>query len=200
MEIWLSKNSKNAHENTFETTGEYSLISRIIASNNFYSTISFFHYELQSVKQLEKKIQSHLRTAIWYGIGTGWLADEWNLRLLPAITYKRDVNIISLIDTGKQCTIAGMGKVFEKFLETGKIKDFTGFGLVPAKYSDEHFSEAPLRVMSFAESYSEMQYTCKKSNSYLFCHTNTHNQKIFHLRSNLLFSHFINFLFSVWYL
>ena len=59
-----------------------------------------------------------------------------------------------------------MGEVYDNFLQTGEITNFTGFGQLPTKYSDDHYSEAPLRVMSFAESYGDMQYTCKKSMNY----------------------------------
>ena len=68
-----------------------------------------------------------------------------------------------LIDTGKQCTIAGFGKVFEEFMRNGTVKNFTGCGTVPASFHEEHYDEALLRVMSFAQTFGNMYYDCRQS-------------------------------------
>ena len=76
---------------------------------------------------------------------------------------KRFTNIMLFLDTGKQCTIAGFGKIFDEFLKSGKVINFTGFGTTPARYEDEHFEEAPLRLMSFSETFGNMHYDCSNS-------------------------------------
>ena len=68
-----------------------------------------------------------------------------------------------LMDNGKQCTISGLGPMFEEFLRSGEVKHFTGFKCVPAKFHEEHFEEAPLRIMSFADTYGNMHYDCSQS-------------------------------------
>ena len=55
------------------------------------------------------------------------------------------------------------GKSFEEFLKSGELKNFSGFQTVPAKYHEEHFEEAPLRIMSFADTYGNMYYDCTQS-------------------------------------
>ena len=68
-----------------------------------------------------------------------------------------------LIDTGKQCTIAGFGKVFEDFMRKGIVKNFMGCGTVPASFHEEHYDEALLWVMSFAQTFGNMHYDCCQS-------------------------------------
>ena len=68
-----------------------------------------------------------------------------------------------LLNTGKQCTISGIGQVFEDFLKTGNISNFTGFGTEPAKSHEQHYQEAPLRIMTFAQTYGNMHYDCSQS-------------------------------------
>ena len=74
-----------------------------------------------------------LRNTICHGIATGRIADHLNERILASSLLKRNTNIVIMIDTGKQCTIAGFGKSYEEFMRTG---NFTGCGTKPANYSD----------------------------------------------------------------
>ena len=67
---------------------------------------------------------------------------------------------------GAQATLAGVGEVFEKFLETGILEGFTGCGQCPAKFDEEHFEDSPLRIMTFAESFYDMDYDCHESKIY----------------------------------
>ena len=48
-------------------------------------------------------------------------------------------------------------------MRTGEITNFTGCGETPAKFAQEHFNEAALRVMSFAETFGNMHYDCRQS-------------------------------------
>ena len=104
-----------------------------------------------------------LRNTIQNGIATGHIADHLNERILAASLLKCYTNIVLMIDTGKQCTIAGSGKAFDDFKRTGVLKNFTGFGTNPATYSDSHFQEAPLRFMTFAETYDNKKTKYSKS-------------------------------------
>ena len=123
---------------------------------------------MQSIWELKKKIQSHLRTCIRYGIGTARIVDHMYMRLFEASNIaKKDTNVVILLDTGGQATVSGVGKVYEHFLKTGLLENFTGYGTWPAKYDDEHFEGAPLRMMTFAESFADMDYNCRESNIFL---------------------------------
>ena len=101
-----------------------------------------------------------------YGIGTGRIADHYNARIAAVSNIQRSTNIVLLVDNGKQCTISGFGKLFDKFLKTGNLKDYTGFGTVPATFHEEHFQEAPLRIMTFADTFGNMHYDCRESELY----------------------------------
>ena len=74
------------------------------------------------------------------------------------------------LDTGKQCTFAGMGPMYDKFLEMGEIEGFTGFGTTPAMSHQGHFNEAPLRIMTFSDTYGNVHddFSKRTINSSLF--------------------------------
>ena len=110
-------------------------------------------YFSQTISQLQKKTQSQLRSCVRYGIGTARIADHCNKRIFKASKIKREADFLMFVDTGKQCTISGQGKLFQEFLETGKIGNFSGKSTIPAKFSEEHFDEAPFRIMAFADSF-----------------------------------------------
>ena len=76
--------------------------------------------------------------------------DHYHGRIVQATNELRKLtNIVILLDTGLQTTIAGFGKVWDKFRETGLLQDFTGFGQNAATFEDEHFEDAALRTMTF---------------------------------------------------
>ena len=54
-------------------------------------------------------------------------------------------------------------------MKTGELKDFTGYGSVPAQFAQEHYDEAPLRVMSFAETFGNLHYDCRESKLNPYC-------------------------------
>ena len=135
----------------------FGLLHEIITSFRFIYLFSI-SVIYQSVSELETKIQSMLRSTIRNGIATVRLADHLNERLLVAGLPKRETNFNAVIDTGKQCTVSGIGKMYDQFLETGVLKDFTGWGTKPALSQDSHFAEAPLRLMTFADTYGNNKY------------------------------------------
>ena len=47
-----------------------------------------------------------------------------------------------IFDSGKQSTLAGFGQMFENFLQTATISNFTGKGQSPATVKQGHFHEA----------------------------------------------------------
>ena len=56
-------------------------------------------------------MNSHLRSSVRYGLGTGRIANHYNEHIFAAANCERFANVVILIDNGKQCTISGMGRV-----------------------------------------------------------------------------------------
>ena len=66
-----------------------------------------------------------------------------------------------MLDSGNQTTHSGMGESYENFVNTGQLTGFTGCGSAPATKADDHFEDAPIRTMTFAETFGDMDYNCK---------------------------------------
>ena len=92
------------------------------------------------------------------GIGTIWIAEHLNARLVASGLPERKINLSMLPDTGKQCTVSGQGEAHESFIQNGSLRNFTGFGEKPAVSTDPHYAEAPLRLMNFADTYGNEKY------------------------------------------
>ena len=67
------------------------------------------------------------------------------------------------VDTGGQCTVSGSGQMFENFLATGKLENFTGCGEIPVKFYEENFENVPYCVMKFDQTFDKMPYNCRTS-------------------------------------
>ena len=102
-----------------------------------------------------------LRSTIRNGIGTIRIAEHLNARLIASGLPERKTNLNVMVDTGKQCMFAGSGDSFEDFQMTGLLRKFMGFGEKPAVSTDAHYSEAPLHLMNFTDTYDNDKY--KKS-------------------------------------
>ena len=129
--------------------------------------------QFQTVSEIETKIQSMLRSTIRNGIGTICLAKHLNARLMALGLPERETNLNIVIDTGIQCTLAGSGKCYEKFKNTGTITSFTGCGQKPALSKDSHYSQAPLRLMTFVDMYGNSKYKESKQISLISSNTFT---------------------------
>ena len=72
---------------------------------------------------------------------------------------------IMILDTGKQCSIAGCGKIFDDFLKYGHVKNYTGYGQKPKTFYDKNFKTADCRIFKFDQTYYKQPYdarTCKE--------------------------------------
>ena len=58
------------------------------------------------------------------------------------------------IDTGVQCNFAGEGRIYENFKATGRLYGYTGFGSNPVQSSSQGYEDAPLREVSFADTFA----------------------------------------------
>ena len=71
-------------------------------------------------------------------IATGRFAHQFNLKIAQATeTEQKIVNVMFFLDTGKQCTLAGTGPMYDHFMKTGEIRGYTGFGTRPATFNEE---------------------------------------------------------------
>ena len=113
--------------------------------------------------ELERKILSALCTSIREGIASLRIADFLRQKLADLGKEMRGVSGgIFLIDTGEQCTIGGVGEIFDDFRWTGKIVNYTGYGGEPATmYDKKNYHTAPCSIMNFDETYYRMPYDCR---------------------------------------
>ena len=101
------------------------------------------------------------------------------------LVYLRGTNLNIVIDTGKQSTVSGTGKIFEEFKRTGVLKHFTGYGQKPALSQESHYAEALVRLMTFADTYGNDDYKKSKKFSH---HFSQYYERIHHSPK---FSHFL---------
>ena len=68
------------------------------------------------------------------------------------------VDHVSLYDLGGQTTISGSGKIFKDFLESGLLRNFSGYGQKPIIFYKDDFDSASIRLMNLDETYFGMHY------------------------------------------
>ena len=116
------------------------------------------------MKQLESKIQSHLKTSIRYCIATARIAEEYNKRIYAGDNgIQREVNMQFIFDAGNQSTLAGFGKMYDEFLRSGEIVHFSGKGTNVTTSVQAHFEVAALRKMNFVDTFDGIRYNVSDS-------------------------------------
>ena len=125
-----------------------------------------FHllFGIQTARELKNKIESHMKSAFRYGIATKRLCDEYSRRLLDTSKIHRVAGVVMVMETGQQATFAGAGQMYDKFKQTGIIDGYTGFGSAVVKFNDKDAKAAPLRIMSFRDTYKGTGYKPSCSN------------------------------------
>ena len=73
-----------------------------------------------------------------------------------------EAGAVLLIDTGKQCSLAGYGKIFDAFRRSGKIMHYTGYGNEPKSYYDKNFDTALYRIFKFDQTFYRQPYDARK--------------------------------------
>ena len=79
---------------------------------------------------------------------------EINQRLREMGLPTQNFGGLICIDTGVQCNFAGSGRVYENYKATGKVFGYTGFGSNPVKSNEAGFEDAPVREVSFADTFA----------------------------------------------
>ena len=76
---------------------------------------------------------------------------------------KREVNFQFIFDSGKQSTLAGFGRMYDEFLNSGEIIEYTGKGREPAIKSEPYFHVASVRKMQFVDTFDGVRYNVSDS-------------------------------------
>ena len=118
----------------------------------------------QSIPELEKKFKSYMMTSFRIGIGASRIAEVLNHRK----GLNGNVGCMFLMQTGDQATVSSEGFLVEKFLKSGKIKQFPGFGTTPKRIFDREFKDAQYRFVRFDETNYYLNYDSQQSTVY-FC-------------------------------
>ena len=140
-----------------------------------YSHVSLLSL-LKTMKQVKRRLYSSLCSTVHVGFNTVRLAEIYNQRTTVPSPSNENVGYLSIVDTGGQTTISGSGKIFERFLSTGWVDTFSGYGTKPVTFLEKSFLCAPLRKMNFDETYYGMHYDCRKSKHLLMsCETKRKN-------------------------
>ena len=101
-------------------------------------------------------------SSIWEGLAAVRIADFLNIQLKDIGEEFSITGCCIVIDTGQQCTVAGVGQMFEEFQRSGMLKGYTGFGSAPTQFFDrKNYHTAPYRLMKFDETYYKMPYDCR---------------------------------------
>ena len=121
---------------------------------------------------MESKIQTHLRSSIRYCIATARIADEYNKRISAGNNIlKREVKMQFIFDSGTQSTLAGFGEMYEEFLKSGKILDFSGKGTNVATSKQSLFDVVPLRKMNFVDTFDGKRHRVADSKNLKYIRT-----------------------------
>ena len=112
---------------------------------------------------LERKLVTTLCTSIREGLASLRIAEFLNKKLRD---LGRDVGGVPggvfLIDTGNQTTISGVGSIFDEFLRSGKIENYTGSDEQPTQMFDKkNYHTAACRLMTFDQTFYRMPYDCR---------------------------------------
>ena len=131
-----------------------------ISCCHFCCTKTLFFF-LQTVRELKNKIEMHIKTCIRYGYATQKLCEAYNSRVGQS-SGKSGFGVY--IDTGRQSTIAGAGKMYADYQKTGLLQGFTGCGITPTPFKNANSDEAPIRLMTFVDTYYGLRYKITRSN------------------------------------
>ena len=111
-------------------------------------------------------MSSTLLTSLREGLACIRIADFLNAKLNAQDTG--DSGAVIILDTGKQCSIAGCGKMFEEFLRSGQVQGFTGYGQKPKTFYDKNFETADYRLFKFDQTYYKQPYDARSRKMFIY--------------------------------
>ena len=97
----------------------------LIACTHAYTLYFFF----QTINELKKRLLSTILTSLREGLAAIRIAEYLNekLKSMGIANDSGPAGGVLFIDTGEQSSLAGIGKIYDNFLRTGEIKNYTGF-------------------------------------------------------------------------
>ena len=75
---------------------------------------------------------------------------------------------ILLFKTGEQSTISGSGDIFQRFKDTGELKEYCTAVQQPVSFYNNNFEQVHYRSLTFDQTFYKMPYDCR--NSMFFWH------------------------------
>ena len=70
---------------------------------------------------------------------------------------------VMCIDTGSQCSLSGVGKIYNDFKRTGSIAGYSGFGSAPVPSAHPNYAEAPYTEVRFRDTFANSTMKCAES-------------------------------------
>ena len=120
-------------------------------------------------------------TSLREGLAATRIADFLNEQLRMLGQVNKPAGAVIALDTGEECTIAGVGPMFDEFLRIGKLINYSGYGGEATTFYDHNFEQAPFRLMKYDETFYKMPYDVRKSE---FSHYHVKNKYVFALRTS----------------
>ena len=112
---------------------------------------------------MKNKVLSTLLNPIRDGIAATRIAEFLSDQLRSVGKEIACSSSLLVLDTGEQCTIAGCGPVYDEFIRSGQVKNYSGFGQEATTFYDDNFEAAPLRVINYDEAFYKMPYDVRTS-------------------------------------
>ena len=107
-------------------------------------------------------------TCLREGVAATRVADFYINKMIHSGQKFGPTGCVMAVEVGNQCTVSGSGQMFENFLLSGKIENYSGFGQEPVRFYEENYDKAPFRIMKFDQTFDKMPYDCRKSMLLIF--------------------------------
>ena len=101
-------------------------------------------HDFQTLNQVKGKLFSTIMTSLYEGIAATRIADFLNEQLRVLGKINGTAGAVLVVDTGEQCTILGVGPMYDEFLRTGRLTNYSGYGQEATTFHDKDFESAPL--------------------------------------------------------
>ena len=105
-------------------------------------------------------------TSLCEGIAATRIADFLNDQLKLIGQVNGPAGALIAVDTGQQCSISGVGPIYDNFICTGKLMGYSGYGTEASTFHDSDFETTPLRIINYDQTFYQMPYDVRKSESF----------------------------------
>ena len=120
------------------------------------------------MKELERKLLTTLLSSLREGLAATRIAEFIRNKLQQHGKNIQPPGAVLMIDTGEQCSVAGTGALFEAFLQSGQLENYTGYGQDPKAFYDKNFETALYRRFNFDQTFYRQPYDARSRKIYLY--------------------------------